>query len=314
MDGPLENGRSPADPPGSGADSIIDSVFIGPFGLRAGWRLASYIGSFYFLVYAISFLIAPLLTHLPDNLLQQSYLLLIGDFVEFVAAVVPALVLSRLELRPFGAYGLPPLQAFRKNFWIGTLWGILSLTILLAVMRAIHVFYFGRLAVHGGRAVKFAVFWGAVFLMVAFYEEFITRGYTQFTLADGIAFWPAAVITSTFFGISHLTNPGENWTGAVGAGFIGLFWCFTLRRTGSLWFAIGMHAAWDWGESFLYSVPDSGLLAPGHLIRSSFHGPRWLTGGPVGPEGSVLIIVLFAGLWFLFDRLYPEVKYGQSKP
>jgi hypothetical protein len=74
-----------------------------------------------------------------------------------------------------------------------------------------------------------------------------------------------------------------------------------------------MHASWDWAESFLYSVPDSGLLAPGHLLKSSFHGPTWLTGGPVGPEGSVLLIVLFVGLWFLFDRLYPEVKYGRRE-
>ena len=314
MDEPKENGHSTADPPMSGlaTHSTVDSIFIGRSGLRAGWRLAIYVGAFYFLTYTIAFLIAPLLAWIPDNALQQSYLLLIGDCVQFIAAIAPALVLSRLEQRPFGAYGLPPAQAIRKHFWIGALWGILSLTFLVASMRAIHVFYFGGLAVHGIRALKFAVFWAFVFLIVALYEEFISRGYTQFTLAEGIGFWPAAFLISALFGISHLSNPGENWMGATGAGVIGLFWCFTLRRTGSLWFGIGMHAAWDWGESFLYSVPDSGLLTPGHLLRSSFQGPRWLTGGPVGPEGSVLIIVLFAVLWFLFDRLYPEVKYGKS--
>jgi membrane protease YdiL (CAAX protease family) len=315
MDGTTENGSSQTDlpyrqPP---AESVVDSIFIGPSGLRAGWRLAIYVAAFYFLTYTISFAIAPLLAQLPDNGMQQSYLLLIGDTVEFIAAIVPAFVMSRLEQRPFGAYGLAPIQAFRKNFWIGAIWGILSLTLLLVLMRTIHVFYFGGFAVHGARAVKFAGFWGLVFLVVALYEEFISRGYTQFTLAEGIGFWPAALLISALFGISHLANPGENWTGAVGAGIIGLFWCFTLRRTGSLWFGIGMHASWDWAESFLYSVPDSGLLAPGHLLKSSFHGPTCLTGGPVGPEGSLLLIVLFAGLWFLFDRLYPEVKYGRRE-
>jgi hypothetical protein len=64
----------------------------------------------------------------------------------------------------------------------------------------------------------------------------------------------------------------------------------------------------------LYSVPDSGGVSPGHLLKSSFHGPKWLTGGSVGPEGSVLIFVLLVLLWILFDRTYPEVKYNPNLP
>ena len=65
-----------------------------------------------------------------------------------------------------------------------------------------------------------------------------------------------------------------------------------------------MHAAWDWGETYFYSVPDSGQMAQGHLLNSSLHGARWLAGGSVGPEGSVfvfLVLVLAAvGIHFLF--------------
>ena len=67
--------------------------------------------------------------------------------------------------------------------------------------------------------------------------------------------------------------------------------------------------AWDWGESYLYSVPDSGTYLPGHLLNSTFHGPIWLTGGSVGPEGSYLTFAVLVALWFVFDRVYPEVKY-----
>jgi membrane protease YdiL (CAAX protease family) len=94
---------------------------------------------------------------------------------------------------------------------------------------------------------------------------------------------------------------------------IGFFFCLTLRRTGTLWWAIGFHMSWDWGESYLYSVPDSGGTAPGHLLNSSFHGPDWLTGGSVGPEGSYLVFVVLVVLWILFARAYPEVKYGTSQ-
>jgi membrane protease YdiL (CAAX protease family) len=100
----------------------------------------------------------------------------------------------------------------------------------------------------------------------------------------------------------------------LGAAMIGLFFCLTVRRTGTLWFAVGFHASWDWGESYLYSVPDSGGISPGHLLKSSFHGPRWLTGGSVGPEGSLLVFVVIALMWVAFDRVYREANYAPTIP
>ena len=92
--------------------------------------------------------------------------------------------------------------------------------------------------------------------------------------------------------------------GLLAAAWIGMFFCLTLWRTGTLWFAVGFHAAWDWGETFFYSVPDSGMVSPGHLLSSSLRGPQWLSGGSVGPEGSVLCFVVIALVWISFDRKY----------
>jgi membrane protease YdiL (CAAX protease family) len=158
--------------------------------------------------------------------------------------------------------------------------------------------------------LKFAVFWGVFFLVVGLFEEFLARGYTQFTLTQGIGFWPSALVLSGFFTFLHVGNPGETWVGLLAVAAIGLFLCLTLRRTGNLWFAVGFHAAWDWGESYLYSVPDSGGISPGHLLHSSFHGSPWITGGSVGPEGSVLVFAVIALTWAAFDWVYPEGTYG----
>jgi hypothetical protein len=144
------------------------------------------------------------------------------------------------------------------------------------------------------------------FLLVGLFEEVSFRGYSQFTLARGIGFWPAALVLSCLFGLNHLRNDGEQWRGVLAAAFIAFFFCLTLRRTGSLWFAVGFHAAWDWGETFLYSVPDSGTVWPGHLLNSTIGGSEWLSGGSVGPEGSVLCFVVIAIAWIAFDRLYPS--------
>jgi membrane protease YdiL (CAAX protease family) len=183
------------------------------------------------------------------------------------------------------------------------------LTVLMLVLRACGAFYFGSLALHGLRLLKFAAYYAVFFLVVAFFEEFFVRGYPQFILSKGIDFWPAAAVLSVSFGALHGANPGEAKTGLVAAGLIGFFFCLTLRRTGNLWFAVGFHASWDWGETYLYSVPNSGTTAPGHLLNSSFHGPVWLTGGSVGPEGSALIFVLLVALWVAFDRIYPDVRF-----
>ena len=298
---PPQSGSSPPSPP-------LESAFFGPHGLRAGWRLAIYVAIYYVLRFVLQAGLIPLYSG-PQVRLSPLWAFLITESLLLVIAIVPTIFMCRLEHRPFGAYGLPRWNAFGKNFWVGVLWGLLAISGLLLIMRVAGVFYFGGLALHGLRILKFAAFWGVMFLIVGFREEFLFRGYSLFTLTDGVGFWPAAFLLSSFFGYVHGSNPGESWVGLVGVVVIGLFFCFTVRRTGNLWFAVGMHAAWDWSETFLYSVPDSGLVLPGHLMNPSFHGSRWLTGGTVGPEGSVLLIVLIAVLWVVFHRVYPGVNY-----
>jgi hypothetical protein len=280
----------------------LRTVFVGDDGLRAGWAFAIYIGMFTAMLAASGWLISSL--HL-GNL----WSMMMGEAGVFAAAAIPALIMARIEKREWGAYGLPLREVFSKLFWVGAVWGFLGITFLLVILFGMHAFDFGHVVLHGLGIVRFATFWGVLFLLVGLTEEFMLRGYSQFTLARGMGFWPAAVLLSAIFGAVHLKNPGEAWLGALAAGVIGLFFCLTLRRTGSLWFAVGFHAAWDWGESFFYSVPDSGQVSPGHLLSSSFHGSRWVTGGSVGPEGSLFCFVVIAVMWVGFSWAYPDVKY-----
>ncbi|HUK48543.1 MAG TPA: type II CAAX endopeptidase family protein [Terriglobales bacterium] len=281
-----------------------ESIFADENGVRAIWRVLIYFGWYYALRFVLLFAAGQFIGESADNV-SPLWLLLLEECLLVVAAFAPAVFLAKIEMRPFGAFGLPIRGAFKKEFWSGVAWGLAAITLLLLVMRGIGVFQFGKLGEHAARALKFGAFWGVMFLVVGFYEDFLYRGYSLITLSEATGFWPAAVLLSVAFGSIHLWNPGESVTGALGAACIGLFFCLTLRRTGTLWFAVGMHAAWDWGESFLYSVPDSGMLAHGRLLRPSFHGPRWLTGGSVGPEGSVLLFVLIAVMWVVFDSVYP---------
>jgi len=121
-------------------------------------------------------------------------------------------------------------------------------------------------------------------------------------------FWQAAWVTSTLFGYIHTGNGGENWIGIFAAAFIGFVFCVSVRVTGSAWWAIGCHAAWDWAETFFYGTADSGLVAPGHYLAASVPAnanPLW-SGGADGPEGSVLvlgvILLMLAALLVIYGR------------
>lgn len=297
-------------PPSSGENQpAIVAVFLRPDGmLRAGWRLLLYLLMGFALVFGMRFVLGSL-RHMGINAIWRGF---ISEATLAIVALVPALVMARIEHRSLADYGLPARTAFGRHFWVGTAWGLGSLTILLLVLRASHVFYFGGIALHGVRILKFALFYSVFFLLVSFFEEFLFRGYTLFTGATSVGFWPSAVVLSLLFGSVHLENSGESYVGALAAASIGLFFCLTVRRTGDLWFAIGFHTGWNWGQSYLYSVPNSGTKMTGHLTSSSLQGPVWLSGGSVGPEGSVLCFVLIALLWIAFHRVYPEVRYPRE--
>lgn len=292
---------------------VVHEIFIGPGGVRAGWRFFLYA----IFVAAISTAIQIALGVIPA--VRAFYLeahsgiltplaVFVSDGPEMVAAFLGAWLMSRIEKRRMEQYGLPARVAFGKLFWQGALWGFAECSVLLLLIRAFGGFSLGTPALMRSELLRYALLWALGFLLVAFFEEYAFRGYGQFTLATGMGFWPAAIVLSILFGAIHIVNSGESLFGASMVGLFGLFGAFTLRRTGNIWFAVGVHAAFDYAETFVYSVPDSGQLATGHLLNSSFHGPTWLTGGSVGPEGSIMVFFTLLLSFILFNWLYPAKK------
>jgi len=56
-----------------------------------------------------------------------------------------------------------------------------------------------------------------------------------------------------------------------------------------------------------------GMLATGHLLNSNLHGPRWLSGGSIGPEGSLMSFVIFAIAFARFHKMYPVKRIETSR-
>jgi membrane protease YdiL (CAAX protease family) len=291
--------------------SAVHNAFVGPNGIRAGWRLLLFVFFFIAIASGIGFGAR----HVPairawhkaqDPAVMAAPTQIFDEGIAVFSLLLAALLMTAIEKRNFSDYYLPPNQSLGRRFWQGVPYGFAMLSLLLAVIAAFHGFSLGNMALSRPEAIESGLLYAVGFALVALFEEFSFRGYMQSTLTSGIGFWPAAIILSLLFGAVHLQNLNEAPVGAVMAGSFGLLAAFSLRRTGNIWFPIGMHAAWDWGETYFYSTPDSGFLARGHLFNSSFHGPTWLTGGPVGPEGSAFALAVLAvggvGIHFLFPN------------
>lgn len=286
---------------------FMNTVLFNDRGLRAGWRLAIYCGIVFFLrllAFQILFLFVS-----KDRILTMSEMTpgftIGGDGLFFLFLLLAALIMARIERRAIGEYGLALNRGFFRRFLIGYIfWGFVPLTVCLAAIHLLHGFNFGTLALHGREIFVFGALWAVAFILVGLAEEYLLRGYALYTLADGIGFWPAAIVLGVLFGLGHAGNPGESRIGLMGTVVFALFAALTLRLTGNLWLAVGAHAGWDWGQSFFYGVSDSGLSARGHLLQPSFSGPVWLTGGTVGPEGSVITLVLWSLMILVFAIIY----------
>jgi uncharacterized protein len=287
-------------------------IFIGPRGLRAGWRFVLYL-VLVFAIAAIGGTIARLFGAKAGGALKVKQVtpLQLGIFEGsfFLYNAIAAWIMGKIEGRKFGQYGLPLQQALRKDFWVGLVWGFLTTSGTLLAIFVLHGVQVTGPTIHGGAILSAAGAWAITFLLVGLSEEFSFRGYTQFTLATGMGFWPAAFVLSALFGLAHRGNSGENILGESSVVLFGLLFCLFLRRTGNLWWAVGFHMGYDWGQTFFYGVPDSGLLPYHNLLSASFSGPRWLTGGTVGPEASVFCPIALVIVGILFSLTYREARY-----
>jgi len=307
----------PAAPPGR---SIWYRIFVGPRGVRAGWKVLI----FFLLVALIAVCLHPLSRlhgKMNPKVPMPAGPILFDEFTSALAVVIATAVMAKwIDRKPWAYFGMPLRNAFRSSFWIGSAIGLGALSLQLEIMHLAGWFEFGTIDLHGVAILKYGVVWALMFFFTGVTEEGVLRGYVQRVTTDGLSrlpggwsFWVSALIFSVMFGAGHLGNPGENKFGIFMVFVDGMTMCFSLWRTGDLWFAIGNHAAWDWGQSFLFGTPDSGVYFQHALMHPSFHGPLLWAGGTDGPEGSVLVMLSEAIFLVMIAIIYRRRKFPLLK-
>ena len=173
----------------------------------------------------------------------------------------------------------------------------------------------GIVALLGGFEVLGLRGQGALWAMLAMavtsgtIEEIMFRGILLRHLEAMLGSWAALALTSLLFGAAHLTNPGASLFAAFAIAMeAGILLGAAYLLTRRLWLAVGIHAAWNFTQGWVFSIPVSGGPAPLGLLITRRVGPEWLTGGDFGLEASVVALVVATGAGLVI--LHRAVKRG----
>lgn len=248
-----------------------------------------------------------------------------------MAAQVPTMILAVLlcrtilDTRSLSSLGVRGRDV--PQFFNGSFCGFLAIAFLFGLL-----WISGHIQVHGVSERALAVgtggillrllLWAVVMLGVGLSEEILFRGYALHNLgvwlgADKVGLGAAAIIQALLFGLVHMGNFGAEatpekisaaWQALPNIVLIGIFFALCAFKTGSLWFPIGFHAAWNFFLGSVFSLPVSGLK-PFHLLETEVSSSRWLTGGAFGAEGSVLLTVIILVLLYMVRQApdHPQV-------
>ena len=195
------------------------------------------------------------------------------------------LVMVRLGERPRDDL---KLSAAPRGLAVGWVIGFLAFCAVVGIAALFNVYDI----VGPGDTRELVNYIAGMTVAAAFMEELLFRGILFRWIEEFAGSWAALVVTSALFGLAHLFNPNATWASslaiAVEAGVM-LGGAYMLAR--NLWLPIGLHAAWNFTQGFVFDVPVSGMDMHG-LVEARLSGPVLLSGGPFGLEASIIGVVL----------------------
>jgi len=285
------------------------SIFHNGRETRAGWRLllfcALFLGIGHFVREGLERL------HLPDYPPLHPMDMIMGEGGILLVALIATWVMARVERRGLAVYGISRMRdLFGRLFWAGALWGTAMPTAIILLIFAAGGYKVLGLNMTGWNLIKFAGLWLFTALLIGLSEEITYRGYFLYTLAGGIGFWAAAIINALGFGALHYySKPNERWEDWVAVTLLTIFITLALRRTGSLAFPIGMHAAFDFMFLYVFSGMNGGYFGVGRLWNAHFPGSIRATGGLLGPEASWFCFPVVVAAIALLHWTYRQARW-----
>ena len=245
------------------------------------------------------------LSNVPLFFNNQDLLSLLITLFSF--AFISLLVFFRvkvIEKRSLSSIG------FNKNNWLkkyslGFLIGLVMMSIIVLIL-----LLFGYITVEKNPIQPVGVSAISSVLVILFgwiiqgaTEEIVTRGWLLNVLSSKYNIGFGLLISSTLFGLMHLTNPNVNYIAVINIILVGLFYGLYVIKTNDLWAVCGMHSAWNFAQGNIFGFEVSGLdISVGTLIDLNLVENDFITGGVFGPEASIVatFVLLLSIIILLF--------------
>ena len=238
-----------------------------------------------------------------------------------VVVLAYVLMVRRVDGRSLASAGLT-LRGMLTETGTGLLMGGGLFCAVIAVVECFGSYRVGGVNRHFEPLVPLSLFFA-----LSIFQEVPLRGYLLQTIERRWGTAWAVGITSALFGLLHLGAPVDGLTTAQwlwGPLLItfetGLLFAGGYLLTRRLWLPIGLHWGWNFFESSVFGLPNTGSWgdAPNTLFQDRTSGPFLLTGGAFGPEASLpcLIVGTAAGvllLWLAWRRGQWQSKQYQVK-
>ncbi|HEM5309396.1 TPA: CPBP family intramembrane metalloprotease [Streptococcus suis] len=137
-------------------------------------------------------------------------------------------------------------------------------------------------------------------------EELLTRGWMFSSLAAKHNIPVGILVSSLFFTFLHLGNDGISLIPLLDLTLFAILACLVMLKTGNLWVIGGLHAAWNCFQGNVFAFPVSGTQAGQAFISVITTGPDWLSGGAFGVEGSIISLLIQAGMitWLVYELYF----------
>ena len=202
---------------------------------------------------------------------------------------------------------------FNKNNWLkkyslGFLIGLAMMSIIVLIL-----FPFGYITVEKNpiQPVGISAIASVLVILLGWIiqgatEEIVTRGWLLNVLSTKYNIGVGLLISSTLFGLMHLTNPNVNYIAVINIILVGLFYGLYVIKTNDLWAVCGMHSAWNFAQGNIFGFKVSGLdVSVGSLIDLNLVGSDFVTGGIFGPEAGItatFILLASIGILLFIDK------------
>jgi membrane protease YdiL (CAAX protease family) len=177
-------------------------------------------------------------------------------------------------------------KGYRNDLFAGMGWGFLLILIGFAAL-----WISGMLKVTSVQFNPLSIFFYLLmFIIVAFNEEILVRGYILINLMDSMNKYIALIVSSLLFSAMHLMNANMSVVPAINIFLAGILLGIYFVHKGNLWFPIGMHLTWNFFQGPVFGFEVSGQIT-NSIIVQDIAGHELLTGGEFGFEGSLIATV-----------------------